>query len=136
MRYVGGAGSSDTKKFLTKETYDQLLVQLSSTVQGANPERTYLQKRLGDFTRKAHHFGEAEKINCRTPLAPFYNEMGHNSQSAVGFLQLKLPDEESFIEQIATGKLGMIRDNCDILLDLQNMSPILYTVYASLQSDI
>ena len=57
-------------------------------------------------------------------------------QSALGFLQLKSPDEENFIQQIATGKLGMIWDNRDILLDLQYISLILYTVYASLQSDI
>ena len=103
--------------------------------QGGNRRQIYFRRRLGEFTQKTHSFGDKPNVTCRENFAPFYNELGNIFQSIIGFLQLTSADDEIFMEKLVTEKLGFIRGNPDILLRLQNICPVLHSVYSSLQDD-
>lgn len=94
----------------------------------------YLNRRLKDFTEASHIFTSETELNCREGLRPFYNELGNSSQSALSFLQISTTDR-LFIAKLAVGKMFPIRDNQDSLLKLQNVSPILHSVYIDLKTD-
>ena len=135
IRYDGGCDVNDPKKHLTKATYDDLLARLSADVPGSDRERAYLRKKLGDFTKEAHHFSSEKEIRCRSSLSPFYHEMGRHSQSAMGFLQVTSEEDNGFMEKIAKGDFGAIREKPDILFRLKNISPILHGVYSCLKTN-
>ena len=88
---------------------------------------------LGDFIEQTHQPLDEPEVKCRREFRGFFNELGSQRQSALGFLQTSSTNDRNFLVALAKGDLDSILDNPELLYKLENISPVIHAAYRGLK---